>query len=87
MGFRSRHKSNCFRGKKRGKFEKCYIKAVSDCSSTLVLSVKRTPLRNRCLSEITFDLHFLLEIMLCIIHCIMFSYFYLYAFVFGGKVY
>jgi hypothetical protein len=58
-GVRSRHKSYCFSGKKRGKFENRYVKAVSDCSSTLLLSFKCNPLRNGHFSEITFDLHLL----------------------------
>ena len=63
----------CCRDKKHGKFENCYVKAVSDCSSTLLLSFKCNPLRNGHLSEITFDLHFLNETRLCIMHFIRVS--------------
>jgi hypothetical protein len=63
----------CFKGKKRGKFENLYVKVVSDCSSTPLLSFKCNPLRNGHLSEITFDLHFLNETRLCIMHFIRVS--------------
>jgi len=72
-GVRSRHKSYCFRGKKRGKFENRYVKDVCDCSSALLLSFKCNPLRKGHFSEITFDLHFLSETRLCIMHSISVS--------------
>lgn len=73
VGVRSRHKSYCFRGKKRGKFENRYVKAVCDFSSALLLSFKCNPLRKGHFSEITFDLHFLSETRLCIMHSIRVS--------------
>ena len=72
-GVRSRHRSYCFRGKKRGKFENRYVKAVSDCSSALLLSFECNRLRNGHFSEISFDLHFRSETRLCLMHSIRVS--------------
>lgn len=85
VGVRSRHKSYCFRGKKRGKFENRYVKAVCDFSSALLLSFKCNPLRKGHFSEITFDLHFLSETRLCIMHSIRVSQVYLCAVVGGVR--